>query len=79
MQGELLPVAHIGCRSLVVNMHALYSSPTSTVTFGKVATYSTIFDPAAGFVVDGAKVVRLEEGGTSASVSKNLALMLLRR
>ena len=28
-------------KSLVVNTHALYSSPVVTVTFGNVATYST--------------------------------------
>src|SRR5215210_6084867 len=39
--GELLPAVHIGSRSLVVNTHALYSSPAFTVTFGNVATYST--------------------------------------
>jgi hypothetical protein len=48
-----------------------YTSPTSTVMFGKVATYSIISEPAAGFVVEGDKVVRLE-GAKNASVSKNL-------
>ena len=49
--GELFPVVHIISRTLTGNTHALYSSPASTVTFGKVATYSIISETAAGFVV----------------------------
>jgi hypothetical protein len=68
--GELFPILHVNSRSLTGNTHALYSSPASTVTFGKVATYSIISEPAAGFMVEGDKVVRLE-GAKNASISKN--------
>ena len=37
--GELFPILHVNSRSLTGNTHALYSSPASTVTFGKVATF----------------------------------------
>jgi len=69
--GELLPAVHIGSKSLVVNTHALYSSPAFTVTFGNVATYSIMPEPAAGFVVEGVEVVRSQDV-RSRSVSRNL-------
>jgi hypothetical protein len=40
--GELFPVVHVKSKLLVVIIHALYSAPAFTVTFGNVATYSII-------------------------------------
>src|SRR5918996_6231557 len=69
--GELFPVVRIGSKSVVVITHASYSAPEFTVTLGKVATYSIIPEPAAGFVVEGDRVVRSEDA-RSESVSRNL-------
>jgi hypothetical protein len=38
--GGLFPVVHVKSKLLVVVTHELYSAPTFTVKFGKVATYS---------------------------------------
>lgn len=48
---ELLPILQISSRFLTGNTHALYYSPAFTVTFGNIATYSLISEPAAGFGV----------------------------
>jgi hypothetical protein len=70
--GEFWPVLQINSKPLVVTTQALYSFPAFTVTFGNVATYSIIPALAAGFVVEGDKVVRLEDEASNASVSRNL-------
>ena len=49
--GELFPVVHAKSKLLVVITHALYSAPTFTVTFGKVATYSIIPPFIPGLVI----------------------------